>query len=108
MAMIPVKSTILGANLFRTAWAGTVVINAIGITRVNMILKGQGYAEIGYLPAIKIDLRTSVAFQTLTNQILVVARINHKEYKITRLNENNSTNIISEDIWNLTKDSLHP
>ena len=45
----------------------------------------SGYAEIGYLPATNVDFNTSVAFQTLTNQMLVVAMKNHKLYKIIKL-----------------------
>ena len=63
-------------------WAGYVVIKANGRTNVKIVLILDGYDDNGYLPATKIDFSTSLKFQTLTNQILVVASINQILYKI--------------------------
>ena len=45
-------------------------------------LKEKENESIGNLPIYKNDLKTSVAFQVLTNQIVVVDIKNHKLYSI--------------------------
>ena len=62
----------------------------MGIMKVKTALKPVGKAETGYFPATNTDLRTSVVFHTLTNQILVVANKNHRLYKIRILEKSNS------------------
>ena len=46
------------------------------------ILKDKENESIGNLPIYKKDLKTSVAFQVFTNQIVVVDIKNHKLYNI--------------------------
>ena len=46
------------------------------------ILKEKENESIGNLPIYKKDLKTSVAFQVLTNQMVVVDIKNHKLYSI--------------------------
>ena len=46
------------------------------------ILKDKENESIGNLPIYKKDLKTSVAFQVLTNQMVVVEIKNHKLYNI--------------------------
>tara|TARA_Y100001933_G_scaffold65884_1_gene66231 strand:- start:107 stop:280 length:174 start_codon:yes stop_codon:yes gene_type:complete len=55
-----------------------VVINAIGITVLKKILSEKENEFSGNLPIYKKDLKTSVAFHVLTNQIVVVAIINQR------------------------------
>tara|TARA_Y100001978_G_scaffold183158_1_gene180533 strand:- start:117 stop:359 length:243 start_codon:yes stop_codon:yes gene_type:complete len=57
-------------------------MKVIGITVLKNILKEKEKESIGNLPIYKKDLKTSVAFQVLTNQIVVVDIKNHKLYNI--------------------------
>ena len=59
-----------------------MVINAIGINILKNILKEREKEDNGNLPIYRNDLNTSVAFQVLTNQIVVVEMKNHKLYRI--------------------------
>ena len=52
------------------------------MTVLKNILKEKENESIGNLPIYKNDLKTSVAFQVLTNQIVVVDIKNHKLYNI--------------------------
>ena len=52
------------------------------MTVLKNILKEKENESIGNLPIYKKDLKTSVAFQVLTNQIVVVDIKNHKLYNI--------------------------
>ena len=74
---------------------GIVVRNAIGIKKVKTVLRNGGKALIGYLPATNIERRTSLAFQTFTNHILIVAIINHILYRIKKLDINRRKEINS-------------
>ena len=53
-------------------------MNAIGIKTLKNILREKENEFKGNLPIYRNDLRTSVAFQVLTNQIVVVEIKNHK------------------------------
>ena len=57
-------------------------MKVIGITVLKNILKVKEKESIGNLPIYKKDLKTSVAFHVLTNQIVVVDIKNHKLYSI--------------------------
>ena len=57
-------------------------MKVIGMTVLKNTLKDKENESIGNLPIYKKDLRTSVAFQVLTNQIVVVEIKNHKLYNI--------------------------
>ena len=59
-----------------------MVIKVIGITVLKNILREKENESIGNLPMYKKDLKTSVAFQVLTNQMVVVDIKNHKLYNI--------------------------
>ena len=52
------------------------------MTVLKNILKEKENESIGNLPIYKKDLKTSVAFQVLTNQMVVVDIKNHKLYSI--------------------------
>ena len=52
------------------------------MTVLKNILKEKENESIGNLPIYKKDLKTSVAFHVLTNQIVVVEIKNHKLYSI--------------------------
>ena len=58
------------------------MIKVIGIIVLKNILKEKENESIGNLPMYKKDLKTSVAFQVLTNHIVVVDIKNHKLYNI--------------------------
>ena len=57
-------------------------MKVIGITVLKNILKVKENESRGNLPIYKKDLKTSVAFQVLTNQIVVVDIKNHRLYNI--------------------------
>ena len=57
-------------------------MKVIGITVLKNILKEKENESIGNLPIYKKDRKTSVAFQVLTNQMVVVDIKNHKLYNI--------------------------
>tara|TARA_B100000674_G_scaffold84027_1_gene58220 strand:- start:76 stop:318 length:243 start_codon:yes stop_codon:yes gene_type:complete len=57
-------------------------MKVIGMTVLKNILKENENESIGNLPIYKKDLKTSVAFHVLTNQIVVVDIKNHKLYNI--------------------------
>ena len=57
-------------------------MKVIGIKVLKNILKEKENESIGNLPIYKKDLKTSVAFHVLTNQIVVVDIKNHKLYNI--------------------------
>ncbi len=57
-------------------------MKVIGIMVLKNILKEKENESIGNLPIYKKDLKTSVAFHVLTNQMVVVDIKNHKLYKI--------------------------
>ena len=59
-----------------------VVMKVIGMMVLKKILKEKENESIGNLPIYKKDLKTSVAFQVLTNQMVVVDIKNHKLYNI--------------------------
>ena len=54
----------------------------MGTIVLKKTLKGNENEFIGNLPIYKNDLRTSVAFQVFTNQIVVVEIRNQRLYKI--------------------------
>ena len=62
------------------------------------ILREKENEFIGNLPIYKNDLKTSVAFHVLTNQIVVVDIKNHKLYKIDIEQINVIINKINEKI----------
>ena len=57
-------------------------MKVIGMKVLKNILKEKENESIGNLPIYKKDLKTSVAFHVLTNQIVVVDIKNHKLYNI--------------------------
>ena len=57
-------------------------MKVIGITVLKNILKEKENESIGNLPIYKKERKTSVAFQVLTNQMVVVEIKNHKLYNI--------------------------
>ena len=57
-------------------------MKVIGITVLKNTLKEKENESIGNLPIYKKDRKTSVAFQVLTNQMVVVDIKNHKLYSI--------------------------
>ena len=57
-------------------------MKVIGMTVLKNTLKDKENESIGNLPIYKKDLKTSVAFQVLTNQMVVVDIKNHKLYNI--------------------------
>ena len=57
-------------------------MKVIGMTVLKNILKENENESIGNLPIYKKDRKTSVAFQVLTNQMVVVDIKNHKLYSI--------------------------
>ena len=57
-------------------------MKVIGTKVLKNILKEKENESIGNLPIYKKDLKTSVAFQVLTNHIVVVDIKNHKLYSI--------------------------
>ena len=61
-------------------------------------LKEKENESIGNLPIYKNDLKTSVAFQVLTNQIVVVDIKNHKLYSIDIEQTNVMINKIKDHI----------
>ena len=63
-------------------------------------LKEKENESIGNLPIYKNDLKTSVAFQVLTNQMVVVDIKNHKLYNIEIEQINVTINRIKDQIVN--------
>ena len=59
-----------------------MVIKAIGMKILKKTLKENENEFKGNLPIYRNDLNTSIAFQVLTNQIVVVDIKNHRLYKI--------------------------
>ena len=57
-------------------------MKVIGITVLKNTLKEKENESNGNLPIYKKDRKTSVAFQVLTNQMVVVDIKNHKLYSI--------------------------
>ena len=57
-------------------------MNAIGMNKLKNILRGNENEFKGNLPIQRNDLKTSVAFHVLTNQIVVVEIKNHKLYNM--------------------------
>ena len=57
-------------------------MKVIGMKVLKNILKEKENESIGNLPIYKKERKTSVAFQVLTNQMVVVDIKNHKLYNI--------------------------
>ena len=86
--MINIVATITSSKIFhntespRKTSEGIVVIKAIGMKTLKNILKENENEFRGNLPIYRNDLNTSIAFQVLTNQIVVVEIKNQRLYKI--------------------------
>ena len=75
-------------------------MKVIGMKVLKNILKEKENESIGNLPIYKKDLKTSVAFQVLTNQMVVVDIKNHKLYNIEIEHSNVIINKIKDQIVN--------
>tara|TARA_B100000927_G_scaffold257779_1_gene225888 strand:- start:111 stop:362 length:252 start_codon:yes stop_codon:yes gene_type:complete len=74
-------------------------MKVIGMKVLKNILKEKENESIGNLPIYKKDLKTSVAFHVLTNQIVVVDIKNHKLYNIEIEQINVIINIVNVPIF---------